>query len=171
MDVIFAALLPLSVWIFKFLDIPFWMAGLFLVPLIFFKKNPYWGKSLSLVAIVLGAASLLSKNAEFVYLYPVLVNLVLFAVFIFSLFGQQTIIEKIARLKEAQFTDQQIPYARKVTIAWTIFFLLNGFIALFTVLIEDKIYWSLYNGGISYILMGLMFAGELHYRKRLIKHA
>lgn len=171
MEIIFAALLPLSIWIFKFLDIPFWLAGLFLVPLIFFKKNPYWGKALSLVALVLGAASLLLKNAEFVYLYPVLVNSVLFVVFIFSLFGQQTIIEKIARLKEAQFTDRQLPYVRKVTIAWAIFFLLNGFVALFTVFIEDKIYWSLYNGGISYALMGLMFASELYYRKRCIKHA
>jgi uncharacterized membrane protein len=96
---------------------------------------------------------------------------VLFVVFIFSLFGQQTIIEKIARLKEAQFTDRQIPYVRKVTIAWAIFFLLNGFVALLTVFIEDKIYWSLYNGGISYALMGLMFASELYYRKRCIKHA
>ncbi len=171
MEILFAAFLPLSIWVFKFLDIPFWVAGMFLVPLIFFKKNPYWGRALSLVALVLGGASLWLRNAQFVYLYPVLVNAALLTVFVLSLFSPQTVIEKIARLKYAGFTDQQIPYARKVTTAWSIFFLLNGFIALLTVFAENKIYWSLYNGAISYVLIGLMFAGELYFRKRYIKNA
>lgn len=171
MEVLLAVLLPISIWVFKFLDIPFWVAGIFLVPLIFLKKNPYWGRALSIVALILGIASLFLRNAEFVYLYPVLVNLVLLTVFASSLFGNQTIIEKIARLKDARFTDQQIPYVRKVTIAWVIFFLLNGCIALLTVFIDDKAYWSLYNGAISYVLMGLMFAGELYCRKRYIENA
>jgi uncharacterized membrane protein len=171
MEVLLAVLLPISIWVFKFLDIPFWVAGIFLVPLILLKKNPYWGKALSLVALVLGAAALLLRNAEFVYLYPVLVNSVLFTVFVSSLFGSQSIVERIAKLKDKRFTDQQIPYARKVTIAWAIFFLLNGSIALLTVFLEDKTYWSLYNGAISYVLMGLMFAGELYCRKRVIENA
>ncbi len=171
MEVLLAVLLPISIWVFKFLDIPFWVAGIFLVSLVFLKKNPYWGRTLSIVALILGIASLLLRNAEFVYLYPVLDNSVLFTVFASSLFGNQTIVEKIARLKDARFTDQQIPYTRKVTIAWAIFFLLNGCIALLTVFIDDKAYWALYNGAISYVLMGLMFAGELYCRKRCIENA
>ncbi|QWD91634.1 hypothetical protein [Polynucleobacter sp. MWH-Braz-FAM2G] len=171
MEVLLAVLLPISIWVFKFLDIPFWVAGIFFVPLVFLKKNPYWGRALSIVALILGIASLLLRNAEFVYLYPVLVNSVLFTVFVSSLFGNQTIVEKIARLKDTRFTDQQIPYARKVTIVWAIFFLLNGCIALLTIFIDDKAYWSLYNGAISYVLMGLMFAGELYCRKRHIENA
>lgn len=171
MEVVFAALLPLSIWIFKFLDIPFWLAGIFLVPLAFFKKNPYWGRVLSLLALVLGSASLLLRNAEFIYLYPVLVNSFLLVVFVLSLYGSQTIVEKIARLKDSRFTDEHIPYARKVTIAWATFFFINGCIALLTVFIADKMYWSLYNGAISYVLMGLMFAGEFYCRKKHIKNA
>jgi uncharacterized membrane protein len=171
MEVLLAVLLPISIWVFKFLDIPFWVAGIFLVPLIFLKKNPYWGRALSLVALALGIASLLLRNAEFVYLYPVLVNSVLLTVFVLSLFSHQTVVEKIARLKDARFTDKQIPYARKVTIAWSIFFFINGCIALLTVFIEDKSYWSLYNGAIAYVLMGLMFAGELYCRKKYIANA
>jgi len=171
MEVLLAVLLPISIWVFKFLDIPFWVAGIFLVPLILLKRNPYWGKALSLVALALGAAALLLRNAEFVYLYPVLVNSALLIVFVSSLFGSQTIVEKVARLKDPRFTDQQIPYVRKVTIAWSIFFLINGCIALLTVFLEDKTYWSLYNGAISYVLMGLMFAGELYCRKRVIENA
>ena len=171
MEVLLTILLPISIWVFKFLDIPFWVAGIFLVPLIFLKKNPYWGRTLALLALALGTAALLLRNAEFVYLYPVLVNSALFIVFVSSLFGSQSIVERIARLKDVRFTDQQIPYARKVTIAWAIFFLVNGFVALLTVLIQDKTYWSVYNGAISYALMGLMFVGELYYRKRVIKNA
>lgn len=141
------------------------------MPLIFLKKNPYWGRVLSLMALVLGLFALLLKNADFVYFYPVLVNSVLLAVFSSSLFGPQTIVEKIARLRDERFTSQHTPYARKVTIAWAIFFLLNGGVALFTVFIEDKMYWSIYNGAISYALMGLMFAGEFYYRKRFIENA
>ena len=171
MEFLLAILLPLSIWVFKLFGIPFWLAGIFLVPLIFLKKNPYWGRSLAFLALVLGGASLLLRTPDFVYFYPVVVNTVLLTVFVSSLFSQQTIVEKIARVKDARFSDREIPYARKVTLAWSLFFLVNGCIALATVFMEDKFYWSIYNGAISYVLMGMMFAGELYCRKRFIKSA
>lgn len=171
MEFLLAILLPISIWVFKLLGIPFWLAGIFLVPLIFLKKNPYWGRSLALVALVLGGASLLLQTPDFVYLYPVMVNAVLLTAFVSSLYSQQTVVEKIARLRDPRFSDQEIPYARKVTLAWSLFFLINGCIALATVFMEDKFYWSIYNGAISYVLMGMMFAGELYCRKRFIKGA
>jgi uncharacterized membrane protein len=171
MEFLLAILLPLSIWVFKLFGIPFWLAGIFLVPLIFLKKNPYWGRSLAFIALVLGGASLLLRTPDFVYFYPVVVNAVLLAVFVSSLFSQQTIVEKIARVKDTRFSDREIPYARKVTLAWSLFFLVNGCIALATVFMEDKFYWSIYNGAVSYVLMGLMFAGELFCRKRLSKSA
>lgn len=171
MEFLLAILLPISIWVFKLFGIPFWLAGIFLVPLIFLKKNPFLGRSLALVALVLGGASLLLQTPDFVYLYPVMVNAVLLTVFVSSLYSQQTIVEKIARVRDARFSDREIPYARKVTLAWSLFFLINGCIALATVFMEDKFYWSIYNGAISYVLMGMMFAGELYCRKRFIKSA
>jgi uncharacterized membrane protein len=171
MEFLLAILLPISIWAFRFFGIPFWVAGIFLIPLIFLKKNPYWGKALALIALVLGCASLLLRTPDFVYLYPVVVNVVLLFVFALSLYRQQTIVEKIARLRDPKFSDLEIPYARKVTLAWVIFFTINGCAAFVTVLIEDKFYWSIYNGAISYVLMGLMFAGEFYCRKRYIKSA
>lgn len=171
MEFLLAILLPISIWVFKFFGIPFWVAGIFLIPLIFLKKNPYWGKTLALIALVLGCASLLLQAPDFVYFYPVMVNAVLFFVFASSLYRPQTIVEKIARLRDPKFSDLEIPYARKVTLAWVLFFAMNGCAAFITVLIEDKFYWSIYNGAISYGLMGLMFAGELYCRKRYIKSA
>jgi uncharacterized membrane protein len=128
-------------------------------------------KPLALIALVLGGASLLFRTPDFVYFYPVMVNAVLLSVFVSSLYRPQTIVEKIARLKDPRFSDLDIPYARKVTLAWTLFFAINGCVAFATVLLEDKLYWSIYNGAISYVLMGLMFAGEFYYRKRYIKSA
>ena len=171
MEFLLAILLPISIWVFRFFDIPFWVAGIFLIPLIFLKKNPYWGKSLALIALVLGGASLLFRTPDFVYFYPVMVNAALLAVFASSLNSSQTIVEKIARLRDPKFSDREIPYVRKVTLAWVLFFAINGSIAFLTVLIEDKFYWSIYNGAISYVLMGLMFAGEWYCRKRYIKSA
>ena len=171
MEFLLAILLPISIWVFKYFGVPFWVAGIFLIPLIFLKKNPYWGKSLALIALVLGGASLLLRTPDFVYFYPVMVNAVLLAVFASSLNGSQTIVEKIARVRNSRFSDREIPYARKVTLAWVIFFAVNGSIAFATVFIEDKFYWSIYNGAISYVLMGLMFAGEFYCRKRYIKNA
>ena len=171
MEFLLAILLPISIWVFKYFGIPFWVAGVFLIPLILLKKNPYWGKSLAVIALALGCASLLLRTPDFVYFYPVMVNAVLLVIFASSLNSSQTIVEKIARLRDARFTDGEIPYARKVTLAWVLFFAVNGSIAFATVLIEDKFYWSIYNGAISYVLMGLMFAGEFYCRKRYIKNA
>ena len=171
MEFLLAILLPISIWVFRFFDIPFWVAGIFLVPLIFLKKNPYWGKSLALIALVLGGASLLFRAPDFVYFYPVMVNVVLLSVFVSSLYRSQTIVERIARLRDPRFSDKEIPYARKVTLAWSLFFVINGCVAFITVLMEDKFYWSIYNGAISYVLMGLMFAGEFYCRKKYIKNA
>jgi uncharacterized membrane protein len=171
MEFLLALLLPTSIWVFRYFEIPFWVAGIFLLPLIFLKKNPYWGKSLAIIALVLGGASLLFRSPDFVYFYPVMVNIVLLAVFISSLFSSQTIVEKIARLRDSDFSEREIPYARKVTLAWSLFFVINGCVAFITVMLEDKFYWSIYNGAISYVLMGLMFAGEFYCRKRYIGRA
>ena len=170
MEFLFALLLPISFWVFEWLNIPFWVAGAFLIPFVFLKKNLYWGKWLSFIALFLGTASLLSRSPTFIYFYPLIVNVFLLVLFASSLFGSQTIVEKIARIKDKNFSEKEIPYVRKVTLAWVIFFVFNGSVALATILISDKTYWSIYNGAISYALMGLMFLGELFIRNRYIKN-
>jgi acyl-coenzyme A synthetase/AMP-(fatty) acid ligase len=56
-------------------------------------------------------------------------------------------------------------YCRKVTLVWCGFFVLNGGVAAWTVFFAPQALWSLYNGGISYMLMGILFGGELMVRK------
>ena len=114
-----------------------------------------------LVACILCTCSFLFKRLELVLYYPVLVNTLFFAVFFRSLFEKQSIITRFAQLT---FKGQALPayvetYTRNVTKVWCVFCVLNGVIALVTIFLGIEI-WTLYNGLISYILMGLLMAIE-----------
>jgi acyl-CoA synthetase (AMP-forming)/AMP-acid ligase II/3-hydroxymyristoyl/3-hydroxydecanoyl-(acyl carrier protein) dehydratase len=60
-------------------------------------------------------------------------------------------------------------YCKKVTFLWCGFFILNGSFSAFTVFAGSEFLWSIYNGGISYILMGLLFTGEYIIRRQVNK--
>jgi acyl-coenzyme A synthetase/AMP-(fatty) acid ligase/3-hydroxymyristoyl/3-hydroxydecanoyl-(acyl carrier protein) dehydratase len=55
------------------------------------------------------------------------------------------------------------------TLIWCGFFILNGGIAGYTVFFTPDAVWSVYNGGISYLLMGILFFGEIMIRKAVKK--
>ena len=103
--------------------------------------------------------------------YPVAVSLILLAVFAGSLFQGMPIIERLARLQEPDLPPEGVRYTRKVTWAWCGFFIVNGGIAAWTALYADLAAWALYNGCISYLLMGLMFAVEWLCRRRVRRTA
>ena len=100
-------------------------------------------------------------------LYPVLISLNLLVLFGWSLWHPPTIVEKLARLQDPDLPPSGVAYTRKVTKVWCGFFLVNGGIALATVLHGDDQLWTLYNGLISYLLMGTLMAGEFLVRRRV----
>ena len=51
------------------------------------------------------------------------------------------------------------------------FFIVNGSIALVTALWSSFEIWSLYNGFIAYLIMGLLLVGEYIVRMRTQKYA
>ncbi len=99
-------------------------------------------------------------------LYPVLVNSALLGVFGYSLLFPPSVIERWARLRDAEFSARAIVYTRRVTQIWCIFFFLNGAVAMITALWASATVWMLYNGLIAYLLMGLLFVGEYCIRWR-----
>jgi uncharacterized membrane protein len=99
-------------------------------------------------------------------LYPVLINIIMLIIFGYSLITPPSIIERIARLREPDLPPIAIIYTRRVTQIWCVFFVINGSIALGTVFWASPAIWSLYNGVISYIFMGLLFGGEYLVRGR-----
>lgn len=128
--------------------------------------DPLW-RIAALGAAALALTSVLGNALMPLKLYPVLVNAVLLVVFVFSLRRPPTVIERLARLKEPQLPDSGVRYTRKVTQVWSVFFAVNGSIALGTALFASDAIWVLYNGLIAYGLMGLLFAGEWLVRQRV----
>ena len=178
-------LLPLMFWICRWQDWPFWYCGLILLPLAWphrarvgagvkasladlMPKRVKW--SLGLLAAALGGASLVFRNALSLQFYSVAMSVFFLAVFAFSLTRKQSIIERLARQLEPDFPESGVRYTRRVTQAWCVFFLLNTALTLWSIHAGEKV-WALYNGFISYVLMGCMFAGEWLIRRRVKRRA
>ncbi|EGQ9179713.1 DNA gyrase subunit B [Vibrio alginolyticus] len=111
------------------------------------------------VGILLVALGMVFKQHGWLKFYPVVVNICMLCVFAFSLKQPQSIIERLARLQEPELPPSGVAYTRKVTMVWCVFFVLNAAFALYTCFLPVKI-WTLYNGLISYLLAGSLFAGE-----------
>ncbi len=67
-------------------------------------------------------------------------------------------------MREPDLPAATLAYTRRVTQVWCGFFVVNGAIALFTALYASAALWSLYNGFLAYLFMGLLFAGEYFVR-------
>ncbi len=78
-------------------------------------------------------------------------------------------IERFARFHNKNLSSNAVKYTRKVTIIWCIFFVINGLIALYTAFYASLEIWTLYNGLISYVLMGSLFVIEYIVRYFVIK--
>lgn len=129
------------------------------------RTNPIPG--LWLGVIPLGIAAFL-ENATYLKWQPVLINLLLAITFLASLLGKgPPIAERFARALEGPLPDYAIGYCRKVTKVWLGFFILNGSIAAGTVFFCSMEIWTLYNGLIAYILIGLIAGLEYLVRKRV----
>ncbi|MBN2804962.1 MAG: hypothetical protein JXR91_17835 [Deltaproteobacteria bacterium] len=118
--------------------------------------------------ISLSFFSLIFKNEEALLLLPVFTSLVFFATFGLTLIKGVPMIERFAALKEKKMTLEIKRYCFNVTVIWTLFFAINAIVAFYTVFYTSKEYWMLYNGLISYILIGTIFAVEYIVR-RIIK--
>ncbi len=140
---------------------------LFLLRIVMAKKSDPVSLVIGCSGFLLITLSLLFDELKLVYLYPIIISLVLFIVFFVSYIRPPTIIEKIARLTDKSFTDEAIPYTRKVTVVWMLFFLVNASIASYTVLQDNVELWTIYNGLISYLIMGTIFVIEFIVRKRV----
>ncbi len=121
----------------------------------------------ALGTMVLAVVSFWGNQVLPLQLYPLWVNLVLLCVFSISLVCPPTVIERLARLQEPDLPPAAVAYTRRVTQVWCGFFVVNGGVSLLTVFWASQAGWALYNGVISYVLMGVLFVGEWLLRKRV----
>ncbi len=102
-----------------------------------------------------------------VKLYPAVVSLSFLAVFGYSLVKPPSFVERIARLREPDLPPQAVLYTRRVTLAWCCYFVVNAVVAAGIALWGSDRAWALYSGAISYMLAGVLFAGEFLLRQHL----
>jgi uncharacterized membrane protein len=132
----------------------------------FASPDKFW-RVAAAAALVLAGMSVVGNALMPLQLYPVLVNVVLLVVFAASLQWPPSMIEKLARLQHAELPPAAVLYTRRVTQVWCGFFIVNGAIALWTVLYASAATWAFYNGFLAYLLMACLFAGEYCLRRRL----
>ncbi|HEX5055456.1 MAG TPA: hypothetical protein VFX02_03060 [Gammaproteobacteria bacterium] len=130
----------------------------------------------SLLPITVATAALcllilIFNQTSMVRLNPALVNLVLLLTFGYTLYRPPSMIERLARLSGAGISDQAVIYTRNVTRIWCLFFMCNGAIAFYTCFYTSLETWTLYNGLIAYLLMGLLFLAEYCVRQHKIRNA
>ena len=124
-------------------------------------------------AAVAGGLAFLSFTADTalpVKFYPVAVNAAWLVFFAASLSGE-SVIEKLARLKEPDLPAAGRRYCRRLTLVWCAFFVLNGLIAFDSAVNRTEAWWALYNGLIAYVLIGCLFGGEWLIRLRIRKRS
>ena len=101
--------------------------------------------------------------------YPPLMNFLIFMLFFLSLFGEETIIQKFAKMGKSELEPAELTYTRNLTYVWCVFLFLNFLISVITIFLSDRI-WIFYNCFLSYFLVGTLFIIEyvvrVIYRKR-----
>jgi len=113
---------------------------------------------------VFAAAAALTGSQALLLAYPVLVNLGLCALFALSLRDGEPLLLRVARARGMEITEHAPPYLRRLTTIWAVFFALNAVVAFVTIHLSIGV-WAVYNGLVSYILVGLLVVGEVLYRR------
>lgn len=127
-----------------------------------------WAALASACVLFMLAAGL-SNEPGMLLAYPVFVSLLFLCVFAHSLARPPTVVERLARLQDPRLPPRGVAYTRKVTLAWCVFFIANASLSAGTAWHGDPWVWSLYNGVVSYALMGMLMAGEMLVRRKVRK--
>jgi uncharacterized membrane protein len=117
---------------------------------------------MTLVAILLVGSFF--DDRRFVLALPVVTNVLFLTHFVVSL-RTMPIAERFARAQEGELSPRQVSYCRSLTVAWSVFFVVNGAICAGLALFAPIAWWTLYTGLLSYMALGTMVAVEYVIRK------
>ena len=115
-----------------------------------------------LLVYAIGAA-IVGRTVALLY-YPLLVNAVLCVIFTRSLLAGEPLLLRIVRARGIPMSEHGPPYMARLTAVWAVFFAANAAIAFWTTTQSLKV-WTLYNGLISYLLVGTLILCEWPVRK------
>lgn len=131
--------------------------------------RPFVPILIAVAAITLCLA--IADRATAVKAYPILMSAGMAAAFGRSLLSPPTLVETLASLRSPDIKPEARLYMRKVTWAWFLFLTANCAVSALTLASGEMALWTLYNGLVSYLLMGLLFGGEWLIRRRVMRRA
>ena len=117
-------------------------------------------------AALCALAALAFNHTDALRLLPVAINGLCLVSFAVTLWRPPSMAERFARVWHPDLPEDAVHYTRRVTQVWCAFFFFNGAVALYTALFASLATWTLYNGLLAYVLMGLLFGAELLMRRR-----
>lgn len=131
------------------------------------KKDVFFDKVILCQSLGIGIAvlsfALINPNKLYL-IYPVLMSFGTMVSFLYTLIKPPSMIERIARLNNADLDVDGVIYTRNLTKIWVAFCCINTLISLATVIAGNVKIWFFYNGIISYVLMGILIIADISYR-------
>ena len=94
---------------------------------------------------------------------PVLVKALRLVLFAGSLSSKEPLLIRVVRARGTPVGEHATRYLTRLTAIWAGFFLLNGLVSVWTTTSSIEI-WTIYNGVISYLIIGVLASIEWIYR-------
>ncbi|WP_242538497.1 hypothetical protein [Trinickia acidisoli] len=126
-----------------------------------------WAAALTMSG--LSAAIAVTDSETLLRAYPIVVNAAMLVAFGATLCnGGPSMIEKFARVRRPDLDARGVRYTRRVTQVWCVFFVLNGAVSAACALWGSRAQWALYNGVITYLLIGVLIVAEIVWRHAFV---
>ncbi|QEH46918.1 hypothetical protein FXN59_04090 [Aggregatibacter actinomycetemcomitans] len=125
----------------------------------------YFAWAMALILAVVG----ITRSVETMFWYPIIINGLMLSLFGGSLWSEQTVVERLARLQTPDLSEAGVRYTRKVTQLWCGVFVINIVIIASAIWLKYYDFWALYTGVLSYCFIGMVMAGEWLVRQKVKK--
>ncbi|GBU29258.1 hypothetical protein R84B8_02822 [Treponema sp. R8-4-B8] len=119
-----------------------------------------------LILCVIGVISLcLDDSPIIIKLYPALASIAYLTIMITSFIFPPPLAYYFIDIFDKSIKTK-IPkeifdgFCFKASVVWCVFFFVDAVIAIITVYFSSELVWGIYNGGVTYCIMGLIFVGE-----------
>jgi uncharacterized membrane protein len=105
-------------------------------------------------------------------IYPALADLVYLTLMGTSLFIPPNLVFSLVNLFDKNLKDHldkayYAHYCRRCAIAWCVYFIIDAVICFITSIRSSDLIWAIYNSGITYVIMGLIFAAQYVFIKMI----
>lgn len=128
-----------------------------------------WEWTAALAMSGLSAAIALTDSETLLRAYPIAVNVAMLVAFGATLRGgRPSMVEKFARVRRPHLDERMVRYTRRVTQVWCAFFLLNACASAASMVWGSRALWALYNGAITYLLVGVLIVAEIVWRHAFV---